>query len=70
MEKFKCNLCDGKGERYIVTKYSDNGQYRELKSCEKCGGEGKLDWVEMVTGKSNVKVYTSSITFNSNPGWD
>ena len=69
-DEIKCDLCDGEGERNVITKIADNGQFIELKTCKKCGGEGKLDWIEMVVGKHDVKVYTRSIIFNSKPGWD
>jgi len=40
-----CEKCDGKGTR----RAKDGISLMEF--CPKCGGTGKLDWVEVVTGK-------------------
>ena len=48
-EKF-CPKCDGKGR---VPKNNNSREIRFAKSlnCDKCMGDGKLDWVEEATGK-------------------
>lgn len=47
-EKYKCNKCNGEGKYYHCNK---NMQAR-LMRCNECGGDGYLDWVENVVGKS------------------
>ncbi len=39
MEKYICNLCNGK---------------KQIPSCPKCKGKGKLDWVEYVIGVDDM----------------
>ncbi len=48
-EKF-CPKCDGKG------KVKQNGYYLTTNivlTCDKCLGDGKIDWIEKATGKQN-----------------
>jgi len=43
-----CPECKGKGH------FQDD--HNNIQTCEKCKGYGKLDWVEMVVGKSSWRV--------------
>lgn len=57
-----CPECKGKGEFPVLT---GKGIIRWYDACEKCLGHGKLDWVEMIVGKSSWRirpgVYTKEI---------
>ena len=63
IEKHNCDKCDGKGYLERTISYTI--------TCNKCGGEGKLDWIEMVLGKpeDDWKYCSfSSSTFSSSSG--
>jgi len=48
-EKF-CPKCDGKGR--VPHKWAGYGGTRKGSlTCDKCLGEGKIDWIENATGK-------------------
>jgi hypothetical protein len=46
-----CSLCHGEGVVWRVTTKVIRNQ--ENVKCKKCWGEGKLDWLENITGKKN-----------------
>lgn len=57
-ELFPCNKCKGEGKFLVPGKQIDAYTYMAVfKICEKCGGDGKLDWVSMAMGgkKKNKK---------------
>lgn len=45
-----CSPCKGTGV-IITTEKRGNGFYQVKTFCEKCNGDGKLDWIENITGK-------------------
>jgi len=52
-----CDQCNGKGildefYKYIVDE--DSEEYLMTKMCDKCLGEGHLDWLENITGKTGM----------------
>ena len=50
-----CNRCDGTGKK--LTKH---GRFQYSGPCDKCWGEGKLDWIENVVGKERPYLSSSS----------
>ena len=54
MEKYLCDECKGLEEVVYVTEIETNKPMAMI-TCPKCGGVGQLDWVEVVTGKHNVR---------------
>jgi len=48
-----CPKCKGIGRREITT-------YVPEFICSKCGGQGYLDWVEMIVGKNPFDIWYSS----------
>ncbi len=51
-----CPKCKGKGETYNL--HTDWGV--KWRTCDRCWGEGKLDWVEMAMGKPVPQFGSSS----------
>lgn len=49
MEKFECDKCKGKGDLGITLQTESGHNLVEL--CDKCDGNGYLDWIENVRGK-------------------
>jgi len=50
-----CDQCNGKGyEKYTEPK--GNNFYIKKRTCIKCHGDGKLDWLENITGKENTAI--------------
>lgn len=51
-EKF-CKKCDGKGA--VPIRNRTNPKFLTVKylKCSECFGDGKIDWIEQATGKSN-----------------
>ena len=47
-ELIVCSKCNGKR---TLEEPTPNSNYCILLACPKCGGDGKLDWVENVVGK-------------------
>lgn len=52
-----CPKCDGSGR---VPKR--NGKYASIRfaaelNCDKCLGDGKIDWIERATGKKQKQIY-------------
>jgi hypothetical protein len=48
-----CPECKGKGEFPVLTR---KRIIRWYDACEKCLGHGKLDWIEMIVGKSSWRI--------------
>ena len=51
-EKVKCSKCEGTGR--VDRHYSEVHEGKTLifyRLCPKCGGDGKLDWIENIVGK-------------------
>ena len=46
-----CSKCNGSGESYTDPIYVE---YFGNKSCKKCKGKGKLDWIEVIVGKKHI----------------
>jgi len=56
METYTCNRCHGRGE---VMKENNNWWWNSLVLCPKCKGYGKVDWIEMITGKDHYNFESS-----------
>ncbi len=52
-ERF-CLKCDGKGR---VPKINKSGEHRRciMLQCDKCLGDGKIDWIEEAIGKHKTE---------------
>lgn len=48
-----CSKCDGRGLTREYTNYIND--YLTL-VCDKCLGDGKIDWIEKAVGKTNVNI--------------
>jgi len=54
--KYKCDKCRGKGRYYVPNEGLEAISVR----CSKCDGDGYLDWVENVVGKTPRRRATDS----------
>lgn len=70
MKKTICDKCNGKGSIEIDKELNKWGKFSIVKSCSKCNGCGKLDWVEVIMGVKNPESNVERIIFNSKKGWD
>lgn len=52
-DEIKCDECDGTGSILGEPNLNRRQYYT---TCEKCRGEGKLDWIETITGKKGPYV--------------
>lgn len=58
-----CPECQGKG---IKPRKIDIFNPHDITyKCEKCQGEGKLDWIEQIIGKQPNEKFNESIIFNN-----
>jgi hypothetical protein len=49
---FPCDKCKGEKRFLVPGKQIDENTYMAVfKTCDKCLGDGKLDWIEMAIGK-------------------
>lgn len=61
-----CDKCGGSG--YVPVNLVD--EYQHQRSCSKCRGTGKLDWVENIIGKRSSFHNAPTATFMMNTGTD
>ena len=55
-----CDECMGSGNQ---AKWDRIPDYRITLKCDKCHGEGKLDWIENITGKKEKIKFDYRINF-------
>jgi len=67
----KCDKCDGSGyqkDEYEVTMSGASGDNYTMgysRTCLKCHGKGKLDWIEAVVGKkTNELLHDNLLEFS------
>lgn len=48
-----CPQCIGTGKAGTVKEKGKPIYFTELGTCDKCWGDGKLDWVDLIMGKPN-----------------
>lgn len=58
-----CPKCKGSGNR---AKWDQIPDYRYTLKCEKCNGDGELDWIEMIVGKKKLDPYIDLPTIKKN----
>lgn len=50
-----CPQCIGTGKAGTVKEKGKQIYFTELGTCDKCWGDGKLDWVDLIMGKPNPR---------------
>ena len=58
-----CPDCEGKGMKNVLK--DRPAQFSSRRICQKCNGDGKLDWIEMVMGKPPLSVSGSTSSMSS-----
>ena len=53
-EYIKCDECDGHGQYRQLVDIPGYGKKYNVKTCKKCLGDGKLDWIENAVGKKEM----------------
>jgi len=63
-DEVRCDACGGSGfENDLSNKSTDGLLYG--KTCPKCHGDGKLDWIEHALGGKSKRVENFTITFDN-----
>jgi hypothetical protein len=64
-----CNQCNGE----TFTRYTEQrgkGFYPMKKTCDKCNGHGKLDWIENITGIQKSAAYETVPDLHKYASWE
>ena len=58
---YECDKCDGGGRLFCTYVNSFGSTVHERVLCDKCGGRGKVNWIENIFGKEQKIIYINTV---------